>query len=59
MPDCLLWAVFFQNHKSSPNFLATFFLSIDCVLFFSNIGLGYILGEFATNSSGHPGWGLA
>jgi hypothetical protein len=41
---------YFENHKSNPNFCATFFRRRDYVL----IGLGYISGDFFTNSSVHP-----
>jgi hypothetical protein len=48
--DCWLWAIFL-NSKSSPRFLCYF--SPKCRIF-DKIGLGYILGDFFTNSSGHP-----
>jgi hypothetical protein len=48
-----------ENRKSSPYFCATFSLStglcICDILIVTKIGLGYILGNFFTNSSGHPG----
>jgi hypothetical protein len=50
--DLLLW---FENLKSGPNFCATFFKSIDCVLILTKIGFGQILGDFFASSSGHPG----
>jgi hypothetical protein len=37
-----------------PYFCATFSLSIDYLLIFKNNALGYILGDFFTNLSGHP-----
>jgi hypothetical protein len=46
------WAIvyfrhFNENHKSSPNFCATFSRSVDYALILSKIGLGYILGVFS------------
>jgi hypothetical protein len=35
--------------------LATIFQSIDYVLILTKTGLGYIMADFFTNSSGHPG----
>jgi hypothetical protein len=43
-----------MNPKRSPNFCATFSRSVDYALILPKIGLGYILGVFFTNSSGHP-----
>jgi hypothetical protein len=34
--------------------LATFFHGTNTVLILAKYGLGYILGDFFTNSSGHP-----
>jgi hypothetical protein len=34
--------------------LGGFFPGKSCVLVLTKIGLGYILGDFYTNSSGHP-----
>jgi hypothetical protein len=45
---------FKKNCNSSPHFCAIFPLRIDYVLNLTKIGLGYILGDFFTNSSGHP-----
>jgi hypothetical protein len=52
------WAVvyfgqFFENYKSSPNCWSPFFHS-KCDNMYIN-GLGYILGDFFKNTSGHPG----
>jgi hypothetical protein len=54
------WAIdhlgqFFENYKNSPHFYPTFSLGIDCVLSLTKIGLGNILSNVFTNSSGHPG----
>jgi hypothetical protein len=51
-----LWAVCLI-YKSSPNCCATFVhgTSRICMLtFFPRNGVGYMLGDFFTNSSGHP-----
>jgi hypothetical protein len=53
------WAIvyfgqFFENHKSSPNFCATFPKIIDYMLTLTKLVLGDLLGYFFTNSSGHP-----
>jgi hypothetical protein len=45
----------FENCKSSAKFLATFFHGTNTVLILAKYALGYILGDFFTNSSGHPG----
>jgi hypothetical protein len=47
--DGLLWIVFWRG----PNFRATFFHGKSCVLLLTKGGLGYILGYFFTNLSGH------
>jgi hypothetical protein len=44
MGDCLPWATF----------LCYFFLSMDYELILSKNVLGYLLGDFFTNSSDHP-----
>jgi hypothetical protein len=46
MGDCLLWAVIWKLYIQ--------WLSLWINLEWKN-GLGYILGDFFTNSSGHPG----
>jgi hypothetical protein len=46
---------FFENYRSSPHFCTTFSQSIDYVLILTNNALGYILGDFFINPSGHPG----
>jgi hypothetical protein len=45
----------FENYITSAKFLATFFHGTNTVLILAKYGLGYILGDFFTNSSGHPG----
>jgi hypothetical protein len=44
-----------QNYRNSSHSWATFFLGKIYVLILTKNGLGYILGDFFTNSSGHPG----
>jgi hypothetical protein len=46
---------FFVNYRSSSHFLATFSHCCGYALNFTKNGLGYVLGDFFTNSSGHPG----
>jgi hypothetical protein len=46
--------VFLENYKGGQHFCATLFLSIDYVLSLTENGLGNILGNFFTSSSGHP-----
>jgi hypothetical protein len=43
-----------ENHKSSPHFWATFFYGNGYLLIFTIDGLGHVLGDFCSNSSGHP-----
>jgi hypothetical protein len=50
--DCFLW----PNIKSSPKFWATFFHGKSSTLVLTKNGLGHILGDFLTNSSGHSGF---
>jgi hypothetical protein len=45
---------YFENCLRSPHFCASFSPGIDYVLILTKFGLGYILGHFFTNSSGHP-----
>jgi hypothetical protein len=45
---------FFENSRSSLNIWATFFHGKALYCFFYKNGLGYILGDFITSSSGHP-----
>jgi hypothetical protein len=59
------WAIvyfghYFDNYRSTANYWATFLHSTSYVLILTNTWLGYILGDFFTDSSGHPGggWGL-
>jgi hypothetical protein len=54
--DCLLWALF-ENYKSSQNCWSTFSHVKSYVSSLTKTGLGYILGIFFTNSSGHPACG--
>jgi hypothetical protein len=51
--DCFLWAVLW-NMKMMPWFLGYFFFGKSYKKLLAKIGLGYILGDFFTNSSGHP-----
>jgi hypothetical protein len=52
----IFFGQYFENHKSNPNFCAYFSEEeIISVLLLRKNGLGYILGDFFTNSSGHPG----
>jgi hypothetical protein len=55
MGDCSLWGVTCENEENSPHYWATFFhgFHIKC----DKSVLGYILGDFFTNLSGHPGGG--
>jgi hypothetical protein len=47
-----------ENDKSSPNFgICTFQEGKIDVLVLTKNGMGYILGDFFTNSSGHPAGG--
>jgi hypothetical protein len=46
---------FFENLKSRTNSWATCFHGASDVLIVTKNGLGYILGDFFTNSPGHPG----
>jgi hypothetical protein len=41
--------------NAAQTFLATSFHSKGCALILAKTGLGYILGDFFTNLSGHPG----
>jgi hypothetical protein len=50
MGDCLLWAVK-EKHPFFDNFIPRLSLCINR----DKNGLGYILGDFFTNLSGHPG----
>jgi hypothetical protein len=46
---------FFLIFQSRPNFWRYFFLTVKLVCInCGKKGLGYILGDFFTNSSGHP-----
>jgi hypothetical protein len=38
---------------------ATFFSTVEYVLILTKMGWGNILGDFFTNSSGHPDWHIA
>jgi hypothetical protein len=56
------WATFYFGYffvkitfRNSANiYWAPFFHGKICALIFTRNGLGYILGDFFTNSSGHP-----
>jgi hypothetical protein len=53
-PNARLFALgsFSKIYTSSPKLWATSFQRIDYVLILTKNGLGYILGDFFTNSSG-------
>jgi hypothetical protein len=51
--DCFLWGSFLIKYISSPKFWATFIHGKSCVLILKN-GLGPILGDLVTDSSGRP-----
>jgi hypothetical protein len=44
----------FEHYRSSPIFEQLFDQKIGYVLYLTKKGLGYILGDFFTNSSDHP-----
>jgi hypothetical protein len=44
--------------RNSLHLRATFFHGYGCALILTKSGLGYILGVFFKNSSGHPACGL-
>jgi hypothetical protein len=48
-------ASFFEKYNSSHPFWATFFNGKSYALILTKNELGDILGDFLTNSSGHPG----
>jgi hypothetical protein len=52
--NCLLLGSDLKNCKSNPKFLATLFRGKSHAFNVAKSGLGYILGEFFTNISGHP-----
>jgi hypothetical protein len=52
--DCLIWTVSWKLQKL-PTFLGHSFPQLKLRINISKKGLGYILGDFFTNSSGHPG----
>jgi hypothetical protein len=45
---------FFEHYRSIPHFCSTYFPSLEYVSILTKNGLGYRLGDFFTNSSGHP-----
>jgi hypothetical protein len=45
---------FFENYKISLNYWVTFFHGETCALTLTTNGLGYTLGDFFKNLSGHP-----
>jgi hypothetical protein len=47
----------FENMRESANYFATFFHRTKCVSILTEHALGYVLGDFFTNSSGHPARG--
>jgi hypothetical protein len=55
----LFSAVFIENYRSSPYFCTTFFYGKNVMhKFWHKNGLGCILGDIFTSSSGQPGWGV-
>jgi hypothetical protein len=50
--DCFLWAVFLQITNVAKYF--GYFFTLKKLCFYFVNGLGYILGDFLTDSSGHP-----
>jgi hypothetical protein len=46
---------FFENHRSSTTFSSALFLVKIYLLILTKNVLVHILGDFVTNSSGHPG----
>jgi hypothetical protein len=54
--QCLIanFGKWFENYKSSAHLWGTFSHGTSYVLILTKNGLGYILGDFFTNSSGHP-----
>jgi hypothetical protein len=48
------YCVILGNYRSSQIFRATIFSGKNYVLILTRNGLGYILGNFFKNSSGHP-----
>jgi hypothetical protein len=57
MGDCFYVRQFSEIYRSCPNFWAAFFtVKVKITTILTKNGLGYILGDFFTNSSGHPGW---
>jgi hypothetical protein len=54
---CLFWAGFFKFTEEAQIIGLLFSHSKRYVLILTKHGLGYILGDLFTNSSGHPvGW---
>jgi hypothetical protein len=51
---CRAVVFFFENDKSSVISWASFFHGTSYVFILTKNVLGYILGDFFTNSSGHP-----
>jgi hypothetical protein len=46
---------FCENYSNSKSHWTSCFHGKSCVLIFTRNGLGYVLGDFFTNASGHPG----
>jgi hypothetical protein len=53
--EIVYFGQWFKNYRSSAHFWATFFHGTSHVSILTKKMLGYILGDFFTNSSGHPG----
>jgi hypothetical protein len=55
------WMIFYfgkllEDSISIPNFRVTLFHGLVYALILTKHRLGYFLGDFVTNSSGHPDW---
>jgi hypothetical protein len=48
--------MFLENYRSSQNFGATFFYGKSYVIISTKNRFGFIVGDFFTNSSGHPAY---
>jgi hypothetical protein len=52
--DCYLWFGLVCKLLKQTNFYGFFFHGLRSVIILTKNGLGYILGDFFTNASGHP-----
>jgi hypothetical protein len=53
MGDCLFWATFWKFHKNTAHIFVLLFRQVLIIYKVWKV-LGYIFGDFITNSSGHP-----